>query len=161
MKPLDLYLQAVVAGYHRALEKHGPITCQFHAHGIWCEEVDELFEIVRLREEMRPWDQCHLELIDVGVCVVRWAVACGIDAERFVEHVENNVLNNTEPVHQTLHAGYSHLRCHEAALLGNTQKVGRLNYLDAMLVACALTSVHVVQPKIADILEVCAPEARV
>lgn len=150
MKPLDLYLRSVFHGHCSAVERHGPLADAFHAHGLWCEELDEFFDLVRMKEGTRPPQELHLELIDIGICTVRWAVVLGVDAERFIEGAENHALNNTEGVPRNLHTAYSHLRCHEIHLVTNSLKTGPLNLLDAMLTVCALTSVHLVQPMLGE-----------
>jgi hypothetical protein len=100
------FCQAAIAGADRAERLHGPIQSSHHAHGILLEEIEEYWDEVRKKRHERDPDAMFNELIDVGVCCVRWV--------RFLDHPDTDLQEAAcgrlaeivGDVH-SLHEGYS------------------------------------------------------
>jgi NTP pyrophosphatase (non-canonical NTP hydrolase) len=99
------YLAAVEGQAARVTDKHGPLTSIEQGFGVLLEEIDEYFDEVRKKEELRSAEWMALEIIDVAVVAYRICQFLKIDVERMMEAVENRILNDPHPA-QRPHAIY-------------------------------------------------------
>lgn len=99
------YFAAVEGLAHTAAQKHGPILNIHTGHGLLLEEIDEFWDEVKRKESERDLSKAYLELVDVGVCCIRWAGLYG-HTQQCLAAIEDRVEAGLVPV-PTLHAAYS------------------------------------------------------
>jgi NTP pyrophosphatase (non-canonical NTP hydrolase) len=73
---MNKFLEEVAAEAERAVQKHGNYNSLHEAFGVMLEEVDEFWEIVRMKRSKRDPKRIREELVQIAAC-------CAKAAEKF------------------------------------------------------------------------------